>query len=278
MITCPVCELELPDPVPPFCPRCAWNLKDDPTLTVFLSPIPDEVVEEYRQRFGIARENWRRIQEAADHRKEMENAMSQIQKRLVEIEGRESQVQNRLAEIESRESELNRIQKRLERIERRMFSLRSEPGTLSEEDIKDMLAKFDFFDRSRNRYGNFENVFVERGDGTVTDRATGLMWQQSGSDNYMSYEKCRNYIGELSRKRFAGYTDWRLPTIEELASLIENEEMNGDLYTAPMFDEKQRWCWSADKRESEGAWAVSFSSGDVGWGVHSGYVRAVRSR
>jgi len=189
MKTCPVCELELPDPVPPFCPRCAWGLKNDPTLTVFLSPIPDEVVEEYRQRFGIARENWRKSQESADRQKEMESELGRIQKRLAKLESRESQVQKKLAEIECGESELSQVQKRLERIETRMSLLRSEPGTLSEEDIKSMLAKFDFFDSARNKSGNFENDFVDNGDGTVTDRATRLIWQRLGSSDRLTYKK-----------------------------------------------------------------------------------------
>jgi len=141
-----------------------------------------------------------------------------------------------------------------------------------------MLAKFDFFDSRRNKFGNFENDFADNGDGTVTDRATGLIWQQSGSPGSMKYEETQDYIRELSRKRFAGYCDWRLPTVEELASLTENEKMNGDLYTDPAFDKKQKWCWSADKRESGGAWVVSFRSGHVDWYVSGNYyVRVVRS-
>jgi len=106
MKTCPVCELELPDPVPPFCPRCAWDLKNDPTLTVFLSPIPDEVVEEYRQRFGIAKENWRKSREVADRQKEMESELGRIQKRLVEIESRE---RKRQEEEEAKKQEIEKL-------------------------------------------------------------------------------------------------------------------------------------------------------------------------
>ena len=72
--------------------------------------------------------------------------------------------------------------------------------------------------------------------------------------------------------------------MEELVSLVEPTEKNGDLYIDPIFDAAQRWCWSADKRLIEGgssssAWHVYFFNGYVNWGDpdRRGYVRAVRS-
>jgi len=47
--------------------------------------------------------------------------------------------------------------------------------------ILKMLVKYDFFDDSRNPLGSFVNDLVDNNDGTVTDKATGLMWQKSGS-------------------------------------------------------------------------------------------------
>ncbi len=159
--------------------------------------------------------------------------------------------------------------------------LRSRPRTLSEEDCEKMVAEHNFYDSSWNKSGDFENDFVKSSDGkTVTDRKTGLMWQQSGSDEGMTYKDAQAYVRKLNSRQFAGHSDWRLPTIEELASLMENREMNGDLYIDPVFDKKQRYCWSADKTTSGSAWVALFYDGDVYWdGVDSkNYVRAVRSR
>ncbi|MCP4106255.1 MAG: DUF1566 domain-containing protein [Desulfobacteraceae bacterium] len=155
--------------------------------------------------------------------------------------------------------------------------LRSEPKTLSDDDVKAMFAKHNFFAKNFNPSGIFRNDFKNNEDGTVTDNVTGLMWQQSGSDNYIYFENVQAYIDSLNHEQFAGYNNWRLPTLEELASLFENKQVNGR-YIDPVFASKQRWCLSADKNVSGRAWDVYFNSGDVNWDyVDSGnYVRAVR--
>ena len=123
-----------------------------------------------------------------------------------------------------------------------------------------------------------DNQYEDRG-AVVVDRATGLTWQKSGSPEALTYEQAQEYVRQLNRQRFAGYADWRLPTIPELMSLLEPTELNGDLYIDPIFDPAQRWCWSADKSSSESAWDVYFRSGGVGWDYlnSSVCVRAVRS-
>ena len=161
--------------------------------------------------------------------------------------------------------------------------LRKRPETLSKGDVKAMLKKHNFFDKDWNATGDFKNDFKDNGNGTVTDRKTGLMWQQSGSDNYMLYKDIDDYVRQLNKKGLGGYKDWRLPTIEELASLLERKKVN-DRYIDPLFDKKQDWCWSADKyKGSSGlaglAWVVYFNLGFV-YRLNrslSPYVRVVRA-
>ena len=168
--------------------------------------------------------------------------------------------------------------KRVKPDRRNIERLRSKPKTLSYDDITAVVKKYNFFDKNINNSGEFSNKYVNNHDGTVTDRKTGLMWQQGGSDNYMVRDQAEEYINRLNNQKYAGYSDWRLPTVEELMSLMENKKMNGDLYIDTVFSKKQWYCWTADKRSSSSSWVVGFDGGLVRWDdVGSGsYVRAVR--
>jgi len=156
--------------------------------------------------------------------------------------------------------------------------LRSQAKRLSNKDVMVVLKKYNFFDRIKNKAGTFTNDFVDNGDGTVTDRATALMWQKDGSLKGMTWADAKEYINKLNSERFVGYSDWRLPTIEELASLMKSSRAKGNLYIDPIFSEKQMFCWSADTFGPEMAWYVSFKAGMIRHIYHFFYhVRAVRT-
>jgi hypothetical protein len=59
-------------------------------------------------------------------------------------------------------------------------------------------------------------AYQDNGDGTVADLQTGLMWQQDPGSKMTWYDA----VAGASSFYLAGYTDWRLPTIKELYSLI----------------------------------------------------------
>jgi hypothetical protein len=125
------------------------------------------------------------------------------------------------------------------------------------------------------------NLITIGGDKAVVDNTTGLMWHQSGSRKYMTCKKAKKWIKKLNKSGYAGYHDWRLPTVEEAVSLLESSKKNGDLYIDPIFSKKQRYIWTGDRMSgSEAAWYVYFSYGTVGWLYIDGFgycVRPVRS-
>jgi len=59
--------------------------------------------------------------------------------------------------------------------------------------------------------------YQDNGDGTVTDLVTGLMWQQDPGEK-ITYSQA---VAGAEGLTLGGYTDWRLPTIKELYSLID---------------------------------------------------------
>ena len=126
--------------------------------------------------------------------------------------------------------------------------LRNSPQKLNKKGIETMVKNCNFFDKELNEKGDFPNDFVDNGDGTVTDRATGLMWEQKGSKKEKSDYSAKKYLKSLNKKKFAGYDDWRIPTIEELYSLLE-PNTNKQLYINPVFATKAYHCWSTDESD-----------------------------
>ena len=152
----------------------------------------------------------------------------------------------------------------------------------SNDEAEKNLAEKDFgLNQDRRPLEYIANDYEDNGNGTITDHATGLMWQQTGPDNDMKYKEALKYTYILNRNRFAGHSDWRLPTIPELMSLLEPEEQSNDLHIATIFNDYKRWCWSADKLLSDSAYIVGFCFNySVFWTLldDSSWVRVVRSR
>ncbi|RJP66703.1 MAG: DUF1566 domain-containing protein [Ignavibacteriales bacterium] len=82
-----------------------------------------------------------------------------------------------------------------------------------------------FYGQNSNYPGNTPS-YTDNGDGTITDNVTGLMWEKSidkngdGTINYYDKYYYSTVLSGAASCRTGGYTDWRLPTIKELYSLI----------------------------------------------------------
>ena len=73
--------------------------------------------------------------------------------------------------------------------------------------------------RGNPAYG--KNDFVSNTNGTITDKATGLMWSQDDSKKGMNVAEAEAWIKELNAKKHLGVADWRLPTCKELHSIVD---------------------------------------------------------
>ena len=70
--------------------------------------------------------------------------------------------------------------------------------------------------RGNTEYG--KNNFIDNGDGTVNDLATGLMWQKTDDGIARDWEESLEYSESLE---LAAYSDWRLPNSKELQSIVD---------------------------------------------------------
>jgi len=121
--------------------------------------------------------------------------------------------------------------------------------------------------------------FVDNGDGTVTDRLTGLMWIK-GDTEEMTWQAALDYVKRLNT---GSHTDWRLPNVEELRSLVDYSQTNPSLPPGhPFTNVVASYYWSSTTYAfySGYAWYVNFyfgsGGGDGGDKSLSSYVRAVR--
>ena len=163
--------------------------------------------------------------------------------------------------------------------------LRSEPAELTDSEAHEMIYKYGFFDRARRPNDKrFENIYKIKeigGDKVIIDTNTALMWQQSGSNKEIKFNKMEKWIKKLNKRGYAYFDDWRLPTLEEAMSLIEPKRGESGLYIDSLFDTKQIWIYTSDVvKDKPWWWTVSFTDGRCGREAFDElkyHIRAVRS-
>jgi len=122
------------------------------------------------------------------------------------------------------------------------------------------------------------------GDDIVLDRATGLMWAADGNAagcNNGALITWANAIIYAEALNFAGFTDWRLPNITELISIIARDIRNPTIKEPPFVNTNMAndyWSATTYFTDTLKAWNVLFSNGDTVTVVktNTAYLRCVR--
>ena len=119
--------------------------------------------------------------------------------------------------------------------------------------------------------------FIKKGD-VVIDKDRKLMWQDDKAviNNKMTWPQARRYCKNLN---LAGFSDWRLPTIEELSTIIDLDRYNPAI-AKEFKNVRSEWYWTNTSCASNRsyAWEFYFKYGyDGNYGKNSNrYVRCVR--
>jgi len=133
-----------------------------------------------------------------------------------------------------------------------------------------------------NAFGDHEQTrFKDNGDGTVTDEKTGLMWQK-GENARMSWYDALKYCQDL---KLAGYSDWRLPNIKELNTILDLSYKDGwwyhkDYFPAEGLQPPLLHYFSSTPYEKTYAWVTNFCFGYDGYYSNKNaklLIRAVRN-
>jgi hypothetical protein len=123
------------------------------------------------------------------------------------------------------------------------------------------------WDKQIDGKGRFE-VLKHFDDEAVLDKETGLVWERSPSDPLLWL----NAHGRCNRLTTGDRLGWRLPTLQELASLVDPSVASAPkLPAGHPFENVQTFFpyWSATTAASDAssAWAVNFSNGNLVGGV-----------
>ncbi len=124
---------------------------------------------------------------------------------------------------------------------------------------------------SENPTSKPETRFVEGDSDTVIDCAKRLVWLKQDTwqvtGKWMSQLQVREFAETLNRKRFAGFSNWRLPTAMEAKSLFNKNWKNSDnsgqaIYLSDVFDSGCCFlCWTSDVRHKVQGVQLSFRKG-----------------
>jgi hypothetical protein len=123
--------------------------------------------------------------------------------------------------------------------------------------------------RGNAEYG--KNDFVDNGDGTVTDRATGLMWTRADSAIPMNWGDALEHAEALDT---AGHDDWRLPNAKELQSIVDytrapdaTDPSRRGTAIDPVLEvsDSEAWYWSGTTHLDgpDASWAVYVTFGQA---------------
>lgn len=111
----------------------------------------------------------------------------------------------------------------------------------------------------------------------VTDSVYKLMWQDDEQIFIGDWAQAKEYCERL---KFAGFDDWRLPTIDELISITDKSKFNPAIN--PAFKNVRLdlyWSATKDAVSASNAWVAVFKNGEDGWveARDKNFARCVRS-
>ena len=101
------------------------------------------------------------------------------------------------------------------------------------------------------QYGINSQSYTDLGNGIVRDNVTGLEWVKDGNlmatrdpgfdtdgtsgDGAVTWQHALDYVAKLNNDDYLGHSDWRLPTIKELSTLVDSSRFNPSINTTYFF-------------------------------------------
>lgn len=145
-------------------------------------------------------------------------------------------------------------------------SLRSSFKTLNYSLAEAMIREFNYFDNGFNKNGDFKNYYKKQttgSDSVIIDQGTRLMWYDGKSSKALNFRKADRWVRYLNRRKYGGFSNWRMPTLEEAASLMESRKTPDGLHISPIFRNRTKNCWTGDSLRLQTKWVLRFNTGTI---------------
>lgn len=139
-------------------------------------------------------------------------------------------------------------------------SPRSKPVRLMYKDIRQELQLDSLFRPQRFHDHQLQIVSPLR----LYDPHTGLHWQRQGSGYTLDWHQAHTYVDYLNEQKFQEISTWRLPTTEELLSILRPPTVERDICLDPSFAPSIHWLWSADHCNKKQAWMADIVESYLG--------------
>jgi hypothetical protein len=109
------------------------------------------------------------------------------------------------------------------------------------------------------------------------DTQTSLIWQKNINDKALSYQEAKDYITTLNDENYAGYSNWKIPSLEELNTILTDTALeNENSFTQETYIKSQLlgtmkvekqifWSDTVSEVDNKKYWYVNFSNGLDGW-------------
>ncbi|MEL7640109.1 MAG: protein kinase [Solidesulfovibrio sp.] len=101
------------------------------------------------------------------------------------------------------------------------------------------------------------------GAGILRDADSGLCWASRAAPYAVTWGEAGTYVAGLNAVAFGGHTDWRLPTVPELVTLLRPEPTGAGYCQSPALTQPVRRIWSADRANYASAYAADVELGYV---------------
>lgn len=129
---------------------------------------------------------------------------------------------------------------------------RREPTRVMLKDIGELLGLDPLLRPIWYRRQEFEVVSLL----VALEKRSGLYWQRRGSGFTLDWQQAKEYVASLNASCWQGCSSWRLPTVEELLTILTPPLHDAQCSTWPLFDATIHWLWSSDPCNKKQAWMV----------------------